>query len=36
MRRREKQNDRNGTRAKYREAHREADGLHGGLSTALP
>ena len=36
MQRREKQNDGNGTRAKYGEAHRETDGFHDGLPTALP
>jgi len=36
MRRREKQNDGNGTRANYREAHREVDGLHGGLPIGPP
>jgi len=35
MRRREKQNDGNGTRAKYEEARREVDGLHDGLPTTL-
>jgi len=36
IRRREKQNDGNGPRANYGEAHREADGLHDGLPIGPP
>lgn len=35
IQRREKQDDGNGTRAKYGEAPRKADGLHGGLPTDI-